>query len=338
MPRMLRVEYPGAVYHVMARGNNGQLIYRGDSDRKIFMETLSECCRKTGWRIHAYVLMDNHYHILLETPEPNLVSGMKWLQGTYTQRFNRANERKGHLFQGRYKALLVDPDEPEYFQIVSDYIHLNPVRSRRMDPTLMSKQANPWSSYGFYLKSPAQRPEWLETKRVLSSSVYGRDCSRTRELYRQYMNQRAIEELDGEHREELDKNRRGIRRGWMIGGEAYRERMLEMLANRGAVGTDNWRGAQKREHGERQARQMIGMALKALNMNESEMLESKGTRPEKQAIAWLVRHYTTMTGEWIAIRLKMGHRVTVSRASSEFERATDRPRMALKKKMLQCTG
>ena len=86
MARPLRIEYPGAVYHVMARGNQRQAIFRDDADRQRFMATLGEACQKTGWRVHAFVLMGNHYHLLLETPEANLVAGMKWLQGTYTQR------------------------------------------------------------------------------------------------------------------------------------------------------------------------------------------------------------------------------------------------------------
>ena len=92
MARKVRIEFPGAVYHVMARGNQGQAIFRSDWDRRMFLDTLDEGCGKAGWRVHAYVLMGNHYHLLLETPEGNLVAGMKWLQGTYTQRFNSQHE------------------------------------------------------------------------------------------------------------------------------------------------------------------------------------------------------------------------------------------------------
>jgi putative transposase len=101
MARPLRLQYPGAVYHGMARGSRGQAIFGDNTDRKVFLETLGESCEKTGWRIHAYVLMGNHYHLLAETPETNLVAGMKWLQGTYTQRYNRRHRVFGHLFQAR---------------------------------------------------------------------------------------------------------------------------------------------------------------------------------------------------------------------------------------------
>ena len=125
MARPLRVEYAGAAYHVMARGNRGAAIFQDDRDRTRFLETLAEACEKTGWRIHAYVLMGNHYHLLVETPEANLVAGMKWLQGTYTQRYNRRHKLFGHLFSGRYKSLIVDGSRNGYLKTVCDYVHLS---------------------------------------------------------------------------------------------------------------------------------------------------------------------------------------------------------------------
>ena len=129
MARKIRIEYAGAAYHVMARGNQGRDIYADERDRKLWLETLGEACEKTGWRIHAWVMMNNHYHLLLETPEANLVAGMKWLQGTYTQRYNSRHEIFGHLFQGRYKAVVVEPEAGNYFAVVSTYVHLNPARA-----------------------------------------------------------------------------------------------------------------------------------------------------------------------------------------------------------------
>ena len=119
MARKIRIEYAGAAYHVMARGNQGRDIYADDRDRKLWLETLGQACEKTGWRIHAWVMMNNHYHLLLETPEANLVAGMKWLQGTYTQRYNSRHEIFGHLFQGRYKAVLVEPEVDNYFAVAA---------------------------------------------------------------------------------------------------------------------------------------------------------------------------------------------------------------------------
>ena len=109
MGRCPRIEYEGAVYHVMSRGNRCEPIFLVDRDCEIFLDTLGEACDRCGWRVHAFALMGNHYHLLIETPEANLVDGMRRLQGTYTKRFNVRHQQWGHLLQGRYKALGVAP-------------------------------------------------------------------------------------------------------------------------------------------------------------------------------------------------------------------------------------
>ena len=108
MARQIRIEYEGAMYHVMARGNRRERIFVDDEDRQIFLKTIGEACEMTGWRVHAWVLMDNHYHLLIETPEANLVSGMKWVQNAYTRRFNVRHHQWGRLFGDRYKAVSVE--------------------------------------------------------------------------------------------------------------------------------------------------------------------------------------------------------------------------------------
>ena len=130
LARPLRIEYPGAVYHLMARGDGGKTIFETDDDRRSFLGRLGEVCGSHGWRVHAWVLMGNHFHLLLETPQPNLVSGMKWLMGVYSQGWNRARQRRGHVFQGRYRSVPVNGMDADawYFRIAADYIHLNPAR------------------------------------------------------------------------------------------------------------------------------------------------------------------------------------------------------------------
>ncbi len=167
MARTIRIQYPGALYHVMCRGDRREAIFEGDGDREVFLETLGEVCGRTGFVIHAYVLMGNHYHLLLETPEGNLVAGMKWFQGTYTQRYNSRNRKTGHLFQGRYKAVPVE-SEGGSFARVATYIHLNPARAGLVDLATGSLADWRWSSYPAYI-GLAKRPEWLGRERLLSA-------------------------------------------------------------------------------------------------------------------------------------------------------------------------
>lgn len=130
MPRQLRIEYPGAIYHVMNRGDRREPIFEDDTDRQRFVTTLAEACAKTDWQVHAYCLMNNHFHLVVETPEANLVAGMRWFMSTYTARFNRRHKQFGHLFSGRYKSLIVDGSGNGYLRTVCDYVHLNPVRAK----------------------------------------------------------------------------------------------------------------------------------------------------------------------------------------------------------------
>ena len=123
MARSIRIEYHGAFYHVMARGNRRGRIFLDDDDRRFFLHAVSEACGMTGWRVHAWVLMGNHYHLLIETPEANLVAGMKWLQNTYTRRFNVRHRAWGRLFGDHYKAV-VEADAGHYYQTLLDYIFL----------------------------------------------------------------------------------------------------------------------------------------------------------------------------------------------------------------------
>src|SRR6266446_8631116 len=153
MARKLRSQYQGVIYHLMSRGNRREEIFRNDLDRKNFLETLGAACQKTGWQVHAYCLMSNHFHLVVETPRANLVEGMKWFLGTYTSRFNRRHRLFGHLFSGRYKALLVEASGNGYLKSVCDYVHLNPVRANLLERQ-QSLHSYRWSSYGEYLKAP----------------------------------------------------------------------------------------------------------------------------------------------------------------------------------------
>jgi putative transposase len=142
MSRPLRIEFPGAVYHITSRGNERKAVFRDDQDRKIFLDTLGDVTHRYNWFCHAYCLMDNHYHLLVETPDGNLSKGMRRLNGIYTQRFNKRHGRVGHLFQGRFKAVLVQKDS--HLLEACRYVVLNPVRVRRVQ----RPEEWLWSSYG----------------------------------------------------------------------------------------------------------------------------------------------------------------------------------------------
>jgi REP element-mobilizing transposase RayT len=141
MARPLRIEYPGAVYHITSRGNEKKLIFKDERDREIFLDTLSQVDKRYNWLCHAYCLMNNHYHLIIETPDGNLSAGMRQLNGVYTQTFNRQHNRVGHLFQGRYKGILIQKDS--HLLEVCRYVVLNPVRAKAVKKPEQWR----WSSY-----------------------------------------------------------------------------------------------------------------------------------------------------------------------------------------------
>lgn len=180
MARPLRLEYPGALYHVTARGNAQNAVFLEDRDRDTFLACLSDVVVRLGWLCHAYCLMDNHYHLLIETPDGNLSQGMRQLNGVYTQRFNRHHRRVGHLFQGRYKAILIERDS--YLLEVCRYVVLNPVRARMVKHI----ERYPWSSYPATLGMTAC-PGWLHTDGVLGH--FGKRRSIARQRYAEFVAQ-----------------------------------------------------------------------------------------------------------------------------------------------------
>lgn len=161
MARPLRIEYAGALYHVTARGDRREDIYLDDEDRLIWLQILAQTCSRFNWRCHTWCQMDNHYHILIETIEGNLSQGMRQLNGVYTQKSNRRHGRAGHVYQGRYKAILVEKDS--YLLELSRYMVLNPIR------TGMVKNVGDWkwSSYSVMIGEKAA-PEYLDTDWLLA--------------------------------------------------------------------------------------------------------------------------------------------------------------------------
>ena len=318
MARPLRYEAAGAVYHIMARGDGGKNVFDDDKDRYAWTDLMEKAHGRFGWRVHAWVLMGNHFHFLLETPEPNLVAGMKWVLGVFSQGWNRRRGRRGHVFQGRYKAVVVNGEAADgsYFKIVADYIHLNPVRSGWVGGDSGKRLRNwRWSSFGAYAGNKV--PTWLETGRVLRAFRLSEDA-RGGQAYAGYLEARA-------------KDRKGVvsdaallelRRGWYLGEDSFGKKLLEAI--KGAIVEDRKRssvgGEAAKAHNEAQAERIVGAALAELGApGDAAGLKGRGKwKNEKEVVAALVRARTSMVNRWVADRLGMGHEVCVTRAVRRF--------------------
>jgi putative transposase len=297
MPRKLRVEFPGAIYHVMSRGDRREDIFGDDVDRQDFLKTLAEACQKTGFQVHAYCLMSNHFHLVVETPEANLVAGMRWLLSTYTIRLNHRHKLFGHVFSGRYKALLVEGSGGGYLKTVCDYVHLNPVRAK-----LLGREERllgyPWSSLGWYLAAAEHRPHWIRVDRLLGEHGIGADTAAGRAEFERRMEARRQQEMDEAEWEP-------VRRGWCLGSEAFRKEMLERME--GQLG-ESHAGELRRESAVVRAERIVAEELGRLGWNEAQLRERRKSDPAKLALAARLRRETTLTVGWIASRLHLGTR------------------------------
>lgn len=319
MARKLRVEYPGAIYHVMSRGDHREPIFRDETDRRCFLATLAEACRKTDWQIHAFCLMGNHFHVVVETPPGNLVGGMKWLLGVYTSRFNRRHKLFGHLFSGRYKSLVVDGSGKGYLKTVCDYVHLNPARAGLIAAEA-ALAAYDWSSYPQYLQAPEVRPAWLRTDRLLGEWRIPEDSAAGRAAFAAMMEVRRASALDEEFKP--------VPRGWGLGSETFREELLAQVSEqRGA-----WHyGAELMESAEVKAERLVCAELDRLGWAEADLAGRRKGDRTKLKLAAMLRAKTTVTLEWIAKRLGMGTRGHLTHLLYHHERAAaaDTPQVEL---------
>jgi REP element-mobilizing transposase RayT len=300
MPRLLRVEYPGAIYHVMSRGNRRDDIFLDDVDRQDFLKTLGEVCQKTGWQVHAWCLMRNHFHLALETPAANLVGGMRWLLSTYSNRFNHRRKKVGHLFSGRYKALPVE-GRGGYLRTVCDYVHLNPVRARLLGAEQRLLEY-PWSSFGWHLAGKEHRPTWLRSERLFGEHGIREDGAAGRRQFEQRMEARRTEQTETGIQ---------IKQRWYWGTGEFKQELLERMEGR--LG-ENHAGELRRETAQAMAERIIAAELKRHGWKESELKRRAKTDPAKVAMAMRVREGTTVTIQWIATRLHMGTRQTLNAA------------------------
>jgi len=210
MSRPLRVEFESALYHVTSRGNDRGKVFFTDTDRVAFLELLGEAVSRFSWICHAYCLMTNHYHLVIETPNANLSRGMRHINGVFTQRVNRLNRRSGHLFQGRYKSVLVEKES--HLLELARYVVLNPVRAKMV----RSAKDWKWSSYRA-TAGMGDALTWLTTDWILSQ--FGRDRLKAQKVYRKFVRQgRGIEIWDE------------LRHGCLLGTDAFEAKIAPCLS------------------------------------------------------------------------------------------------------------
>jgi hypothetical protein len=238
--------------------------------------------------------MRNHFHLVVETPRANLVTGMQWLLGTYTVRFNRRHNLTGHLFGGRYKSVIVDGSGNGYFKTVCDYVHLNPVRAGLIGPS-QPLDAYRWSSYRDYLKSPRRRPEWMRVDRLLGEARIFADTFSSRKEFRLMMERRRSETIGADWQP--------LRRGWWVGSTEFRNRLL---GDASELSTRLLPSSDRRESEIEKAERIVVNCLARLGWCQAELNRRRKGDPDKVRIARQVRSETMVTLHWIAGRLGMG--------------------------------
>ena len=322
MARSIRIQSAGAYYHVMARGNRREDIFHDDDDRRFFLHTLSQACEMTGWHVHAWVLMSNHYHLFLQTPEPNLVAGMSWLQNALTRRYNVRHRKWGRLFGDRYKAVIVEGEDRYHYQTLMDYIHLNPVRARMIRPKAgQSVMDYPWSSVaGGYALPTKQRAKWLDAAAGLKAFNLADTVAGRRTMVERLDKRAVSEEIKScgvpLQSEEEEARASHLRRGWYWGTQAFGEAMRKLgqkLLKKAAPAS---RAYQKhelvREHGEQQAQEWLTRGLKAGGLKTSNLAKVKGSDPRKVLLADLLWRRTVVSQQWLAEKLVMKSAANVS--------------------------
>jgi len=298
MPRKERIEYPGAVYHIISRGNYRKNLFSLEGSGESFEKALFEVVERCRWKLLAYVIMSNHYHLAVKTPDPNLVVGMKWLQGTFATRFNQYHKERGHVFQGRYKSILVEEDRPLLGLI--NYIHLNPVRAGLCE--VGELQRYKLSSYPKYWKRVQEKV--LNRSGVLSLA----DLPDTLLGMRSYQDLLMLsEESNPERRDELQKK---YCRGWFLGSkQAQKNVAKDLVALHPHV---TWSGGDLRALNEESWERIVKSELIRLNREEDDIREEPKGVFWKALVAQKLRRETTAGNPWIANRLNMGHPNRVS--------------------------
>ncbi|WP_221032740.1 transposase [Actomonas aquatica] len=285
------------------RGNYRSSIFGGKGAAEAFERVLDLAAERYAWRVHAYVVMRNHFHLAIELTEPNLSEGMKWLQGTWIRRFNAIRTQIGRPFQGRYKALLVEPGDA--FGRVCHYIHLNPVRAKVVSATEASSY-RPGSLAKFADKK--QRPAWLDPSTVLDTAGGLKDTARGWRCYGEYLEFLAE---DAVAKKELVAKK--MSRGWCLGSFEFKKQQLEEMKERGAE-LERFKGSGAGEL--RKEREQVWedrlVALAASARIDLGKLGKRKSAPEKVLLAAVLKQSTSVSNGWLATRLEMGQAASAS--------------------------
>jgi putative transposase len=292
MGRKVRLEYAGACYHVISRGNYKSWIFETEGARKSFRRCLVQVCQAKGWHLHAWCLMSNHYHLLLETPESNLVEGMKWLQGTFASRFNRFRKESGHVFQGRYKAIIVDGDA---LGPVAHYIHLNPVRAGIVEAQQLYTYADSSFHQFWYPRcrwSFARMDLFLDAAGGLTDTLSGR------KLYRDYL---AWLSADDSEQKRLGFER--MCRGWIKGAKEFKKAIMEDSGDLAAI----WgMESEANEIKELRWEKALCQSLSALGKSEADLVKDGIRENWKLALGCYLHEHSLIAYRWLAERLHAG--------------------------------
>ncbi len=313
MARKLRLEYAGACYHVINRGNYRRPLFAGKGAAAAMTQCLDEACVRFRWLVHAYVVMTNHFHLALTTPEPNLSEGMKWLQGTWAARFNRFRGEVGRPFQGRYKAFHVEPG-PALAE-VAHYIHLNPSTAGIVAGDRLAEYR--WSSLHRFASS--LRPPWLVGSLILDESGGLADTAGGWRSYLDYLVLRSTEAP-----RERKRKFGALCRGWAVGSPEFQEelrtRLAEQVAGPGPfslLGADAF--ALQQARAQLWEKRLNGLAEAAgINL---QWLPAAKSAPEKVLLAAVLKKVSSVSNRWLGERLAMGGASSVSSLVTRFERA-----------------
>lgn len=315
MPRSLRLERENGVYHIINRGNYRQDLFVDAGTHESFETCLFEACEKCAWILEGFCVMTNHFHLVVRTPQGNLIYGMKWLQSTFANRYHRFRNVNGKLFQGRYKSLIVE--ESTYLGGLLHSVHLNPVRAGIC--SVVELKDYRWSSY-WYLNQPRRRPSYLDLSSTLESAGGLKDTPHGRQSYADYLTWLSTDDVA---QKELAFGK--MTRGWALGSAEFKQRVLESSwGTEEPTGEDvreRFEGRDLQEVNELMWQRRLDRALAEVGKTKTQTVRSAKSADWKVMIAAALKRSTSAPNGWNARELNMGFAQGVSLYVGRFRAA-----------------